>query len=61
MRAVGSVIVEPVSDRRSRVTVEFDLEGHGIGVLFAPFARMQARKQVPTDQAKLKEILEHSA
>jgi uncharacterized membrane protein len=61
VRAVGSVIVEPVSDRRSRVTVEFDLEGHGIGVLFAPFARMQARKQVPTDQAKLKEILEHSA
>lgn len=61
VRAVGSVIVEPVSDRRSRVTVEFDLEGHGIGVLFAPFARMQARKQVPTDQAKLKEILERSA
>ena len=61
VRAVGSVIVEPVSDRRSRVTVEFDLEGHGIGVLVAPFARMQARKQVPTDQAKLKEILERSA
>ena len=61
VRAVGSVIVEPVSDRRSRVTVEFDLEGHGIGVLFAPFARMQARKQVPTDQAKLKEILERSS
>jgi uncharacterized membrane protein len=59
VRAVGSVIVEPVGDgARSRVTVEFDLEGHGIGVLIAPFARMQARKQVPKDQAKLKEILE---
>jgi len=59
VRAVGSVIVEPIADgARSRVTVEFNLEGHGIGVLIAPFARMQARKQVPKDQAKLKEILE---
>jgi uncharacterized membrane protein len=59
IRAVGSVIVEPVGDgSRSRVTVEFNLEGHGFGVLVAPFARMGARKQVPKDQAKLKEILE---
>jgi uncharacterized membrane protein len=62
VRAVGSVIVESVGDGgRSRVTVEFDLEGHGIGVVIAPFARMQARKQVPRDQAKLKEILERRA
>src|SRR5437016_2213933 len=53
VRAVGSLLVEPVGDgARSRVTVELDLEGHGIGVLIAPFARMQARKQVPADQAK---------
>ncbi len=59
VRAVGSVIVEPIGDGgRSRVTVDFDLEGHGIGMLIAPLARMQARKQVPKDQAKLKEILE---
>lgn len=59
VRAVGSVVVDPLDDgARSRVTVEFNLEGHGIGVLIAPFARMQARKQVPRDQAKLKEILE---
>lgn len=62
VRAVGSVLVEPVGDgARSRVTVEFNLEGHGIGVLIAPLARMQARKQVPADQAKLKEILERGA
>jgi uncharacterized membrane protein len=62
VRAVGSVTVEPVDDgSRSRVTVAFDLEGHGIGVLFAPLARMQARKQVPNDQAKLKEILERGS
>lgn len=62
MRAVGSVLVEPVGDgARSRVTVELNLEGHGIGVLIAPLARMQARKQVPADQTKLKEILERGA
>jgi uncharacterized membrane protein len=59
VRAVGSVIVEPLGDgARTRVTVEFDLEGHGIGLLIAPFARMSARRQVPKDQAKLKELLE---
>lgn len=62
VRAVGSVVVDSLDDgARSRVTVEFNLEGHGIGVLIAPFARMQARKQVPRDQAKLKEILERHA
>jgi uncharacterized membrane protein len=59
VRADGSVIVESVGDgSRSRVTVELNLRGQGIGMLFAPFARMQARKQVPKNQAKLKEILE---
>jgi uncharacterized membrane protein len=62
IRAVGSVSVEPVGDgSRSRVTVAFKLNGHGIGILFAPFARIQARKEVPQDQAKLKEILESRA
>jgi uncharacterized membrane protein len=59
VRAIGTVLVEPLDGgSRSRVSVEFDLKGHGIGLLIAPFARMQARKQVPKDQAKLKEILE---
>lgn len=58
LRPVGTVTVEALGESRSRVTVEFDLEGHGIGKLFAPFARGQARKQVPADQAKLKQILE---
>jgi hypothetical protein len=53
------VLVEPVAEgARARVTVNFDLEGHGLGVLIAPFARRQARKQVPADHARLKEILE---
>jgi hypothetical protein len=57
--AVGSVLVESVADgARTRVTVRFDLEGHGLEVLIAPFARRQARKQVHADQATLKAILE---
>jgi uncharacterized membrane protein len=59
VRAVGTAVVEPLDDgARSRVSLELDLQGHGIGMLIAPFARRQAGKQVPIDQAKLKEILE---
>jgi len=58
VRASGTVRVEPLGASRCRVTVDFDLEGHGIGKLFAPFARAQARKQVPADQANLKQLLE---
>jgi uncharacterized membrane protein len=59
VRPVGTVTVEPLDDgSRSRVTVELDLEGHGFGKLLAPLARRAARKQVPKDQARLKERLE---
>jgi uncharacterized membrane protein len=59
VRAVGTVTVEPLDDgSRSRVTLEFDLEGHGIGKLLAPLARRQARKSIPENQLKLKERLE---
>lgn len=59
VRAVGTVTVEPVDNgSRSRVMLEFDLEGHGIGKLLAPLARRQARKQIPNNQLKLKERLE---
>ena len=59
VRPVGTVTVEPLDDgSRSRVSLQFDLHGHGIGKLFAPFARRQAAKQIPQDQARLKERLE---
>jgi uncharacterized membrane protein len=62
VRPVGSVTVEPVGDgSRSRVTLELDLQGHGWGKLVAPLARRDARKQVPQDQARLKERLEAGA
>lgn len=62
VRAFGTVKVEPLGDgARSRFTLELDFEGHGIGKLFAPLARSSARKQVPKDQARLKERLESGA
>jgi len=62
VRGAGSVSVEPIGDgSRSRVTLELDLKGHGIGLLIAPFARRQAARQIPKSQAKLKEVLERRA
>ena len=59
---VGSVNVEPAGEGRSRVTLELDFEHRGLAGLFmAPIAKSQARKQVPKDQQKLKELLEAGA
>ena len=59
IRPVGRVEVEPLDEgARSRVTLELDFEGHGIGRLLLPLVRRDARKHVPLDQAQLKERLE---
>lgn len=58
VRPNGTVTVEAIDEGRSRVTVSLELEGHGIGKLLLPFVRAQARKQIPADQARLKDILE---
>src|SRR5436189_464343 len=50
VRPVGTVTVEPLDDgSRSRVTLEFDLVGYGLGKLVAPFARRQAAREIPHD------------
>ncbi len=62
VRPVGTVTVEPAKDgSSSRVTLEFDLKGHGFGKVLAPLARRDARKRIPRDQARLKERLEAGA
>jgi uncharacterized membrane protein len=62
VRPVGTVRVEPLGDgEAARVTVEFNLVGQGIGKLFAPLARMQARKTIPESQQQLKTRLEAGA
>ena len=59
IRPVGRGTIEAVGDgARSRVTLELDFEGHGLGKLLLPLARSQARKQVPKNQQRLKERLE---
>jgi uncharacterized membrane protein len=60
LRANGKGTVEALEGgARARVTIELDFEAHGIlGKLLRPLALGQARKQVPKDQARLKERLE---
>ena len=43
---------------RSKMTLELDPKGRGVGVLFAPLARKSARKDIPKSHRRLKEILE---
>jgi hypothetical protein len=52
--------IEPLDDgARSRVTIELDFEGHGIGRLLVPLVvRRQAQKEVPRNQRRLKQLLE---
>jgi uncharacterized membrane protein len=62
IRPSGRGTVEPVGDgSRSRVTIELELIGHGLGKLLAPLARSQASKEVPASQQRLKERLESGA
>jgi carbon monoxide dehydrogenase subunit G len=62
VRPVGTVTVEPLRDGdAARVTIEFDLVGRGIGKLFAPLARRQARKTISESHEQLKARLEAGA
>jgi len=55
--------IEPLDDdRRSLVTYELDLRGHGIGRLLVPLiANRQAQRGTPRNLEKLKKRLESSA
>jgi uncharacterized protein YndB with AHSA1/START domain len=52
--------IEPVNGgNRSRVTIELDLQGHGIGKLLLPLVvNSQARREMPQNMQRLKERLE---
>jgi len=52
--------IDPLDDSaRSRVTIELDLQGHGLGKLLVPLVvRRQAQKEMPTNLRNLKERLE---
>ena len=60
IRATVSVTVEPLDEgRRSRLTIDVDFEGHGIGKLLVPLSvRRQARAEMPANLQAAKERLE---
>ena len=61
IRAIVDVLVEPVSDARSRLTISVDFAGHGIGKILVPLmVRREARKEMPANMAALKQRLESS-
>jgi carbon monoxide dehydrogenase subunit G len=63
IRAIVNVTVEPLDDgARSRLTIELDFEGHGIGKLLVPLVvRRQAEKEMPKNLQDLKERVESAA
>lgn len=60
IRASVDVTVEPLKgSAQSRVTIEVDFEGHGIGKVLVPLVvRRQARNEMPANCRKLKQRLE---
>jgi hypothetical protein len=60
IRAIVDVTVEPLNgSAQSRVTIELDFEGHGIGKLLVPLVvRKQARNEMPANCRRLKQRLE---
>ncbi len=59
IRAHVDLSVEPLTDQRSRLTIAVDFVGHGIGKVLVPFVvRRQARAEMPTNLAQLKQRVE---
>ncbi|WP_344749757.1 SRPBCC family protein [Kribbella aluminosa] len=62
IRSRVHVTVEPLAGRNaSRVTIDLDFEGHGIGKILVPLlVRPQSRKEMVRNMARLKARLEPS-
>jgi hypothetical protein len=63
VEAIANGTIAPLDHgRRSRVTIALDFEGRGIGRLLVPLVvRRQARRQLPRNEQRLKELLERPA
>jgi uncharacterized protein YndB with AHSA1/START domain len=61
--AIAKGTIEPLDGgQRSRLTVAFDFEAHGLGRLLLPLVvRPQVRRQLPRNEQKLKDLLERGA
>ena len=61
IRATVEVLVEPLTDSRSRLTISVDFTGTGIGKILVPLmVRREARKEMPANMAALKNRVEAS-
>jgi hypothetical protein len=59
IRAAVDVVVEHVTDSRSRLTISVDFTGHGIGKILVPLmVRPEARKEMPANMTALKQRME---
>jgi hypothetical protein len=59
IRAAVDVLVEPVTDSRSRLTISVDFTGHGFGKILVPLmVRPEARREMPDNMAALKHRME---
>jgi uncharacterized protein YndB with AHSA1/START domain len=60
IRAIVEVVVEPLAGgAQSRVTINLDFTGHGIGQLLVPLVvRRSARKEMPANLQRLKQRLD---
>ena len=59
IRATVDVMVEPLSETTSRLTITVDFDGHGIGKILVPLVvGRQARKEMPANIATLKRRVE---
>ena len=61
IRAAVDVLVESLTDSRSRLTISVDFTGHGIGKILVPLmVRREARKEMPGNMAALRQRMEES-
>jgi uncharacterized protein YndB with AHSA1/START domain len=61
IRAAVDVLVEPVTDASSRLTISVEFTGHGIGRILVPLlVRREARKEMPDNMTALKRMIESS-
>ena len=59
IRAGVEVLVEPVTNSRSRLTISVDFTGHGIGKILVPLmVRREARKEMPANMTALRHKME---
>ena len=59
IRALVDVTVQAIDKSRSRVAIDVDFEGHGIGKALVPLVvRRQAAKEMPTNLERLKDRME---